>query len=96
MRNDDGYTPLHWAVSGEVVQMLMDHGGDLSVRDKSGRTPLHQACRCHILSSVQVMVDHLADVNARNVDGDTPLMLAVTCGSVQGDSEHQIKKLSQR
>ena len=49
--------------------MLMDHGGDLSVRDKSGRTPLHRACRCHILSSVQVMVDHLADVNARDVRG---------------------------
>ena len=30
--NNWGGTPLHYAGSGEVVQVLMDHGGDLSVR----------------------------------------------------------------
>ena len=38
VRDDGGVTPLYLAGSGGVVQMLMNHGGDLSVRDKSGWT----------------------------------------------------------
>ena len=41
-RNDYGWTPLHWAVQKEniqVVRLLLEHGADVNARDKSGKTP---------------------------------------------------------
>jgi len=79
-RDDDGLTPLHWAVKGgaidegdapEVTKVLIDHGADVNARDDHGWTPLFYAY--DVPEIAEVLVDHGADVNARNDRGATPL-----------------------
>jgi ankyrin repeat protein len=39
----DGFTPLHGAAQNgqlEMVQLLLEHGADPSMRDTAGRSPL--------------------------------------------------------
>jgi Ankyrin repeats (many copies) len=41
-QNDNGETALHWAINGrftQAVQLLLEHGADVNVRDKYGHTP---------------------------------------------------------
>lgn len=43
-----GYTPLHFAVdfnSKKTVELLLQYGADVSLKDKEGFTPLHMACQ---------------------------------------------------
>ena len=45
-RNDNGYTPLHFASFNEnptVVEALIAAGADVAARDGTGFTPLHTA-----------------------------------------------------
>lgn len=44
--NEQGNTPLHWAaLTGKtaVVELLLGHGADPMLKNKSGRTPLDEA-----------------------------------------------------
>lgn len=45
--NDTGETPLHWAARGkpDKVELLLDHGADVNVKDKWGGTPLQHAVK---------------------------------------------------
>jgi ankyrin repeat protein len=36
-----GYTPLHWAKTAEVAEVLLKAGAKVDARDKDGWTPLH-------------------------------------------------------
>ena len=45
-KDDNGWTPLHYAVSNDsqgVLSILLDAGADPDVRSGSGGTPLHRA-----------------------------------------------------
>lgn len=47
LRDDHGFTPLHWACrEGQYVvfEMLMARGARVSARNDGGDTPLHLAC----------------------------------------------------
>ena len=41
--DERGGYPLHFAVNSsiEIIQMLIEHGADVNVKDAKGRTPLH-------------------------------------------------------
>ena len=61
-----------------MVELLLKHGADASVKDNNGATPLHVACddetmTWNHLSSVQLLVSRGADVNAVDTGGVTPL-----------------------
>ena len=90
-----GATPLHTARSGEVVQLLMAHGGDLNVKDDHGQTPLHRACYGNYLSAVQAMLEHQVDIDARDKSRDTPLMLVVRGWPQSGDVLPVVRLLCQ-
>jgi hypothetical protein len=38
-RDEDGWTPLHYAGTSEIIQALSAAGADAKAKDKYGRTP---------------------------------------------------------
>ena len=82
-RNQDGYTPLHWAAMDghvETAALLLDRGADLEARDAHGATPLHGAAACEQPGTAALLLDRGADVDARDERGATPLHYALKKG----------------
>ncbi|KAM5338509.1 60 kDa lysophospholipase [Glossophaga mutica] len=61
----------------EALQALAELGGDLSLQDFSGQTPLHVAARRGQAGVVALLLQRGLDVHARDEDGLSPLLLAV-------------------
>lgn len=62
------HTPLHYAVIREhlgCIELLLDCGADLNVKDKQGATPLHLVCR----------LGHSAQVRGQSVIWGSPMFL---------------------
>ncbi|KAL5484044.1 hypothetical protein EMCRGX_G020475 [Ephydatia muelleri] len=65
--NHLGATPLHLARRIDIVQHLVECGGDVNVEDDDGNTPLHCICSDqesadHALKCIPFMVRHLCGV----------------------------------
>jgi len=72
---DDQSTPLHLASRGghvEVARVLVDceRGIDVTVQDKDGSTPLHEASTVEM---ARFLIEHGGDATARDKRGSTPL-----------------------
>src|SRR6266851_698030 len=83
---DDNSTPLHLASrEGHVdaARILVGHGADVTVQDKSGWSPLHLALARGHVELARVLVGHSADLTAQDNDGRTPLHLASAWGHVE-------------
>ena len=61
-----------------ALEAYIVRGGDVDVRDKGGKTPLHRAAMGHRLHVARLLLDFGADVDARDYTGKTPLHLAVS------------------
>ncbi|NDD53983.1 hypothetical protein EBZ39_08920 [bacterium] len=77
-----GISLLHlaaWRGHTEIVQMLVDHGANVLLRDRSscGSSPLHGVRKREI---AQILLDAGADINARDNSGQTPLCAALSWG----------------
>lgn len=75
------------AANRPAVELLLEHGADISRRDLLGRTPLHLASGSVEPGLVEWLLDRGADADLRsiNVRGDTPLHDAAR------GSEYQLK-----
>ncbi|MGI4935254.1 MAG: ankyrin repeat domain-containing protein [Janthinobacterium lividum] len=89
---DDGCpTILHsylnapFAVSAELVEVLLQRGVDGNLRNEHGDTALHIAARadCPSAAVLKLLLEQSEDVNARNNDGDTALHLMARSASLQ-------------
>lgn len=78
-RNQDGYSPLHYAATRghlDVLQLLLDFGWSIDTRNDLFETPLHLAAYNGHTLSAECLLDRGADVNALNRDDETPLFYA--------------------
>ncbi|KAL8664082.1 MAG: hypothetical protein Q9202_003374 [Teloschistes flavicans] len=66
-----------------VIDLLVNSGLNINVKDEDGCTPLHLAAQSASLPLIQALHTSGADVNAKNVWGDSPLTTSATHGSVE-------------
>jgi len=75
--DEDGWSALHYvALDGKeaIARMLVvEHGADLTLRDKFDAPPLHRATGNGHLPTMTLLLDNGADVNARDCLGATAL-----------------------
>ncbi len=68
-----------------LIDIVLIKGADISLKDNSGNTPLHVACkeRSHVAAKSVVLAskDLSVDINAVNKNGETPLHLACATGA---------------
>ena len=78
-------TALLWAARDPVkARMLIEHGANVNVQSKQGRTPLMVASRAQGSSGViQLLLDKGADPRVKDKRADTPLLLASEIGDVR-------------
>jgi ankyrin repeat protein len=80
--DEHGATPLHSASDspyfkdGSVLRLLLEHGADIHVQTKTGRTPLHWASWRGTLEVVRLLLEHGADVEVKSNSGKTALQEA--------------------
>jgi Ankyrin repeats (3 copies)/Ankyrin repeats (many copies) len=78
-------TPLHLASrqgNEEVARVLVEHGAEVSAKDKDGSTPLHEASSGGGVDLARFLVEHGADASAKGENGLTPLHEASSRGHV--------------
>lgn len=75
----DGTTPLQAASSRNhtrIMEMLIEAGADVNVKERNGMTPLHRACQRNDENMIKFLVSKGADVNAVDNNGHTPDQLS--------------------
>ena len=78
--DDDGSTPLHWAVlrkHPKAVIILLEAGAEVNSPNARRRTLLHIAAMQEVPGIVQLLLDHGADPWAKNNLEFTPLQIAM-------------------
>ncbi|PSN58644.1 ankyrin, partial [Corynespora cassiicola Philippines] len=63
-KDQDGWTPLHWAAWGgheTVVRLLIDHGANIDAKSTERETVLHLAASGGNEAVAQLLVDSGAD-----------------------------------
>ena len=78
--DNDGFTPLHLAISKverEAADLLLKHRANIDLRNNKGQTALHLALQNDGLDILQFLLTNGADVNVPDSDGSTPLHLAI-------------------
>ena len=81
-----GSTALHRAVRTdqlEVVQILVDHGADLSKTDSQGRTALHHSVQRRENHCLDFLLHRVADAKSRDMQSMTVWHLAAQEGNLQ-------------
>ena len=79
----DGYSPLMYALDSKaneagrpaVIQLLIQHGADVNLRDKDGNSALMWAVSLGMDNVAKLLVRHNADLTLANNDGTTPYTL---------------------
>jgi ankyrin repeat protein len=76
-----GWTALHHAIrSPKIVELLLNNGAKVNVRDENGMTPLHAAAGYGITYVMEQLLAKGADIEAADRVGRTPLYYAVYKG----------------
>ena len=72
-----GGTPIHWAISREVIEALVDKNCDINALNFDGRTALHIMVLRGRLECAIALLSRGAEHSIGDNEGNTPLHLAV-------------------
>lgn len=72
-----GGTPIHWAISREVIEALVDKNCDINALNFDGRTALHVMVLRGRLECAIALLSRGAEHSIGDNEGNTPLHLAV-------------------
>ena len=78
--------PLHDAAAfgrTRIVELLLDKGADVNVRNEGGETPLHYAARHGHTKVVEILLEHGANVSEKGTGCGTPLQWAAGNGQIK-------------
>ncbi|OAQ98243.1 hypothetical protein LLEC1_05236 [Akanthomyces lecanii] len=76
-RTTAGSTPALLAAAAghvDILQMLIDHGADVSIADNSGWTPVHRAVGTD--RTMQLLLDEGGSIHGQSTEGDAVLHIA--------------------
>ena len=84
-QDENGDTPLHLATmekldNSDVVDLLLDRGASVKVRNNKGETALHAATSINDPDIILALIRKKADVDAEEKRGFMPLHMAATIG----------------
>ncbi|CAI9096506.1 OLC1v1032671C5 [Oldenlandia corymbosa var. corymbosa] len=82
--DEEGWGPLHSAASSgnlEIVEVLLDTGADVNLKNNGGRTAIHYAASKGWLKIAELLVSHGAKLNAKDKVGCTALHRAASIGN---------------
>jgi len=85
-RNDDGSTPLQWAVyEGDVaeVKRLLSAGADLTLANKYGATPMSLAAEVGNAEILGLLLEAGANADSPNPEGQTALLAVARTGNLK-------------
>ena len=83
-KDENGLTPLHFAKTKEIADLLISKGADVNAKEAKNRiTPLHWAAWRGRKEIAELLIAKGADVNVKNKDGGTPLHNAAWKGHVE-------------
>jgi ankyrin repeat protein len=74
-----GLSPLYMALAYgmvDAVQLLLDYGADVNVKDRYGWTPLHDAVSIRDYECIRILLDSGADLNITDSEDRTPFDMA--------------------
>ncbi|KAJ5669155.1 hypothetical protein N7462_010225 [Penicillium macrosclerotiorum] len=77
---DVGDSALHYSATRnnpDITRLLIDHGADLDIMNKYGRTPLHLTSLYNSIDVTPVLLDAGADMELKDQWGDSPLTTAM-------------------
>lgn len=81
-----GETPLHWASTGDVVDLLLASGANMDALGPAGQSALASAAFRNRPSAVSALIRHGADATVRDpTQGNSTVMWALTGLSVKYD-----------
>ena len=87
-KNSKGFTPLHWAVlnnSINIASLLLGKNADCDAKNNFGSTPLHYAALNGSAEMVQLLLSNKADINVKDNDNKTPLHYVVDHNNIRED-----------
>ena len=74
-RREDFSSPISKEMV-EIVRLLVEHGADVTAKDKSSSTPLHLASSFGTPEIVRLLIERGVDITAEDESRKTPLHLA--------------------
>lgn len=95
-----GIAPMHAVlqmnefIRAETLEILMENGGDINVRDRFGATPLHHAAWDNCEDNYEMLLEHGADRFVKDNDGKTACDYAIEQGNFKAAKRLRLTKQS--